>query len=299
MPAPPRRSVSPVSLGFASHVLAGLLPFLSAGAIARLGLMPGTASLYLAGTCALLLTLADRRVRGWWATHTASLLRAGTRRTFAYGLFGFLVAGVGYYLGLARSAHVAEYIFLTRLDWLVQAAFAIIWLHEPWTRRGLVGAALALAGGLMLAWSGAFGASGLAAAAVYIVASLVGYSCFKPLAAARGRSGAVVLTMWRHGVNTLGFVVLALALPGAGATDAATGLWLAGAAGIAIVVLFLLRFTALTGLPLWVLSAQAPTQACVAIIVTLATAGSLPATTLVAIGLIVVGEVLVTSATPA
>jgi hypothetical protein len=44
-----------------------------------------------------------------------------------------------------------------------------------------------------------------------------------------------------------------------------------------------------------VLAVQAPTQALVAIVVTLATGGSLPAPTLVAIGLVVAGEVLVTA----
>jgi hypothetical protein len=190
---------------------------------------------------------------------------------------------------------VAEYIFLTRLDWLVQAAFAVVWLREPWTARGLTGAGLALCGGLILAWSGAFGTGGLVAAAVYIGASLAGYSCFKPLSTARGPQGAVVLTMWRHWVNTAGFVALAWLTPGAAFQADPTGLLLASIAGLIIVILFLLRFTALGGLPLWVLSAQAPTQALLAILVTLGTTGRLPVPTLLAIGLIVVGEVLVTS----
>jgi hypothetical protein len=290
---PPRRSFSPVALGFASHLLAGVLPFLSAGAIVRLGLMPATATLYLAGSVALLVSLADRRVRGWLRTETPVLAAPRSRGLLLGGLAGFLVAGVASYIGLSSSPRVAEYIFLTRLDWLVQAVFAIAWLREPWTARGLGGAALALAGGVILAWSGSFGTGGLMAAAVYIGASLVGYSCFKPLVVARGPAGAVVLTMWRHWVNTLGFVALAATLPGPAAAGGSAGLLLALIAGIAIVVLFLLRFTALTGLPLWVLSAQAPTQALVAILATLATSGSLPGATLVAISLIVAGEVLV------
>ncbi len=285
-----------MGLGFASHLLAGVLPFFSSGALVRLGLMRGTATLYAAGSLVLLTSLASGRVRGWLRVETAAFVARGTRQMFLLGLAGFLVAGVAYYVGLARTPRVAEYIFLTRLDWLVQAAFAIIWLREPWTTRGLAGAALALAGGLMLAWSGAFGASGLAAAAIYILASLVGYSSFKPLSALRGPRGAVVLTMWRHWINTLGFVLLALALPATTAGDVPTGLLLAVIAGIVIVVLFLLRFTALTGIPLWVLSAQAPTQAVVAILVTLVTTGTLQIPALVAIACIAAGEVLVTSA---
>jgi drug/metabolite transporter (DMT)-like permease len=296
VPLPPRRSFGPVALGFASHLLAGVLPFVSAGAIGRLGLMPATATLYLAGSAALLVSLTDRRVRGWLRTETPSLAAPRTLGLLLGGLAGFLVAGVAYYIGLSSSPRVAEYIFLTRLDWLVQAAFAIVWLREPWTGRGLAGAVLALAGGLMLAWSGSFGTAGLLAAAAYIGASLVGYSCFKPLAVARGTTGAVVLTMWRHWVNTFGFVVLAAMWSGPPASGDGTGLMLALVAGMAIVVLFLLRFVALTGLPLWVLSAQAPTQALIAILATLATSGVLPGAALAAIGLIVAGEVLVSTA---
>jgi len=292
---PPRRPFSPVGLGFASHLLAGVLPFLSSGAIARLGLMRGTATLYIAGSIMLAASLASGRVRGWLRVETATFVSRGTRQTFLLGLAGFLAAGVAYYVGLARTPRVAEYIFLTRLDWLVQAAFAIVWLREPWTRRGLAGAALALAGGLTLAWSGAFGASGLAAAAIYILASLVGYSSFKPLSALRGPEGAVVLTMWRHWINTTGFVLLTLLLPVPGAGDVRAGLLLAVMAGVVIVVLFLLRFTALTGIPLWVLSAQAPTQAIVAILVTVVTTGTLPIPTLGAIACIAAGELMVAS----
>lgn len=291
----PRRPLSPAGLGFASHLLAGVLPFLSSGAIARLGLMRGTATLYVAGTLLLVFSLAHHRVRGWLRVETGAFAARGRRSLFLLGLAGFLVAGMAYYVGLARTPRVAEYIFLTRLDWLVQATFAIVWLREPWTRRGLTGAVLALAGGIMLAWSGAFGVSGLAAAATYILASLVGYSCFKPLSAQRGSEGAVVLTMWRHWVNTAGFVFLALVLPAATPGDPAAGLVFAGIAGVILVVLFLLRFSALAGIPLWVLSAQAPTQAVVAILVTAVTTGALPWLTILAIALIATGEVLVAS----
>jgi drug/metabolite transporter (DMT)-like permease len=294
--SPPRRTLNPASLGFASHLLAGVLPFISAGAITRLGLMPATATLYLVGSVVLAATLLHRRVRARLTTETASLVASGRRTTFAGGLAGFLVAGVAYYVGLASTTRVAEYIFLTRLDWLVQATFAIVWLREPWTGRGLVGAALALTGGVMLAWSGTFGTSGLVAAGIYIGASLVGYSCFKPLSTDRGPLGAVALTMWRHWVNTIGFVALAIAMPGTAVFADTTGLLLAMVAGVVIVVLFLLRFTALVGLPLWVLSALAPTQALVAILATLATGGTVPELTLIAMGLIVAGEVLVARA---
>jgi len=293
---PRRRPLSPVGLGFASHLLAGVLPFLSSGAIARLGLMPGTATLYLAGTILLLLSLTHRRLRRWLRVETRAFAASGARRMFLLGLAGFLLAGMAYYVGLARTPRVAEYIFLTRLDWLVQAAVAIVGLREPWTRRGLTGAVLALAGGVVLAWSGAFGFGGLAAAAIYILASLVGYSSFRPLSAQRGTEGAVVLTMWRHWVNTAGFVFLVLALPAGTPADPWPGLMFALGAGVLLVVLFLLRFSALTGIPLWVLSAQAPTQAVAAIVVTAATTGALPWPTVLAIVLIATGEVLVATA---
>lgn len=296
MPSSSSRAFNPVPLGFTSHLLAGVLPFITAAAIARLGLMPATASLYLAGSMTIGAALLNRRLRGWLHGETAWLLSAGARAPFALGLAGFVVAGVAYYIGLAGTIRVAEYIFLTRLDWLVQTVFALVWLREPWTPRGLAGAALALSGGLMLAWSSAFGTDGLVAAGIYIAASLAGYSCFKPLSVSRGVKGAVALTMWRHWINTIGFVGLAIVRPGAGPSADATGLLLAMIAGVVIVVLFLLRFTALTGLPLWVLSAQAPTQAVVAILVTLATSGTLPASSLLAIALIVAGEMMVVSA---
>jgi len=292
------RPSRPVALGFASHVLAGLLPFVSSGAISRLGLTTGTALIYLAGTVVITAALVHSRVRAVLATETVALIRnSATRRPFLLGLAGFLVAGVAYYVGLARTPRVAEYVFLTRLDWLVQAAVAVVWLREPWTGRGLAGGALALAGGLLLAWSGAFGTSGLTAAAIYVLASLAGYSCFTPLAAARGTHGALALTIWRHWVNTAGFVALAVVLAAPIASPAPLGFALAALGGLAIVVLFLLRFTALAGLPLWILSAQAPTQALVAIAVSLVTTGSLRTTTLAGMALVVVGEVLVTSST--
>jgi drug/metabolite transporter (DMT)-like permease len=291
-----RSSALPVTFGFGSHFLAGGLPFISSGAITRLGLMPGTATLYAAGTLVLLASLVRARTRQAIARETRALFAPGLRRPFVLGLAGFLVAGVGYYIGLANSPRVAEYVFLTRLDWLIQAPIAILILREPWTRSSVAGGALALAGGLIIAWTGSIGTSGLVAAIVYVLASLVGYSLFKRIAAARGTAGAIALTMWRHWVNTAGFVLLALTIGSPTGASTAEGLWLAAAAGVVIVVLFLLRFTALTGIPLWVLSVQAPTQGFVAIAITLATGGSLPARTLAAIAMIVVGEVLVTRA---
>ena len=79
------------------------------------------------------------------------------RVAFASSLAGFLVAGVAFYVGLAGSSRVAEYVFLTRLDWIVQAPVAILVLREPWTGRGLAGAAVALAGGLLIVWTGVVG----------------------------------------------------------------------------------------------------------------------------------------------
>jgi len=293
--------VSPrvVWLGFSSHLLAGLLPFISAGAIQRLGLMPGTAALYTAGSVVLIAGLLSARVRSALQVETAALVRSDARWPFALGLIGFLAAGVAYYIGLASSPRVAEYVFLTRLDWLVQAPVAILFLKEPWTGRGLAGGALALAGGILLTWSGAFGVSGVAAAAVYVLASLVGYSIFKQLSAGRGMQRALVLTIWRHWVNTAGFITLALLISGPPPAWPPAGLLAAAAAGVTLVVLFSLRFIALTGIPLWMLAVQAPTQALVAIAVTLALGGSLPLLTYVAIAMIVAGEVIVTLGRPA
>lgn len=288
-----RSSPSPATLGFASHLLAGLLPFISSGAITRLGLTRATAALYLAGSAILTVTLAVPRLRRSFIAETARLLAADSRRLFVGGLAGFLVAGIAYYVGLANTPRVAEYIFLTRLDWLVQAAVAVVWLREPWTPRGLLGGAFALTGGLALAWTGAFGVSGLVAALVYILASLVGYSSFKPLSGSAGPAGALTLTVWRHWINTAGFVTLFLVSPGTSLVIDGTGLFLAATAGTLIVILFALRFTALTDLPLWVLSAQAPTQALVAIAATLATTGVLSGLTLAGMALIVLGELMV------
>ena len=289
----------PITFGLTSHLLAGTLPFLSAGAIARLGLLPATTLLYLAGSVLIATALVVPRVRQWLVEETRALAGPRLRGPWALALTGFLVGGVAYYIGLSVTPRVAEYIFLTRLDWIAQALVAVVWLREPWNARGLAGAGLALGGGLLLAGAGAFGISGLSAALVYIGASLVGYSCVKPIVSVRGPRAALVLTMWRHWSNTAGFVLLAVAIPGAAAVrPEATGLVLALIAGAVIVVLFLLRFTALTGIPLWVLSAQAPTQALIAIVVTLATGGTLVPMTLVAIVLIVAGEVIVTRAAP-
>lgn len=280
-------------LGLASHALAGIFPFIAAAAIARLGLVPATTLIYGIGAAGLVLSLTARRWRGIVAVETRALWRADVRWRFAGGLAGFLVAGVAYYVGLARSPRVAEYIFITRLDWILQAPVAILLLREPWTRAGLAGGAIALAGGVLLAWTGSIGPSGLIAALIYIVASLAGYACFTPLSAARGPRGAATLTAWRHWINTMGFVALLLTIGGSTAPIDATGFVLGVAGAVAIVLMFLLRFTALTGIPLWVLSVQAPVQASVAVLVTLLAGGTLPLATIVAIALVVVGEYVV------
>src|SRR5690606_19484875 len=232
MPCYARRSVqasarpSPLTVvsGFASHLIAGVLPVFSAAAITSPGPMRGTALLYAAGATLILLACLSPRVRTTLRRETTALLVPAHRRLFAAGLAGFLFAGVWYYFGLSTSARVAEYIFLTRLDWVVQAVFAIVWLGEPWTARGAVGAGLALGGGLLLAWIGAFGPSGLAAAVLYIAASLAGYSFFKPLSAARRSPGATTLTVWRHLVNTAGFSALAVLVPAEGSGMTTAGL---------------------------------------------------------------------------
>ena len=60
--------------------------------------------------------------------------------------------------------------------------------------------------------------------------------------------------------------------------------------------LFLCRFAALTRVPLWVLSAQAPVQAVVALVASRLTEGAPSAATLVAVLMIASGEVIVASA---
>jgi len=291
----PRSPVPAIGLGLSSHVLAGLSPFVMSAVIVRLGLIPGMALVYGIGAVGLVAALAWPRGRATVVAETRALWSPPLRRAFTGGLAGFLVAGVAYYVGLERSPRVAEYIFLTRLDWILQAPVAILLLREPWTGRGLAGGALALAGGIMLVWTGAFGPSGLAAALVYILASLAGYACFTPISASRGVRGAATLTVWRHWINALGFAFLLAAFGSGAAAPDASAWMLAGAGAVVIVVLFLLRFTALTGLPLWVLSVQAPVQAMVAVAASLLTGAALPLTTVAAISMIVIGEVIVTS----
>jgi len=282
-------SVGLIGLGAASHVLAGLLPFMVARAIGRLGLVPATTWMYGIGAVALLVALLVGRWRRTFVDESTAVWQSPHRWHLVLGLAGFLVAGVAYYFGLSRSPRVAEYVFLTRLDWLLQAAVAILILREPWTSQGLIGGVIALTGGLLLTWTSALGTSGLVAALVYIVASLAGYGGFKPITTWRGRAGAATLMVWRHWINTLGFAAL-LAMQPTVATPDGVGLLLCAVGAVAIITLFLLRFTALTALPLWVLSVQAPVQATVAIVMTFVTGGSLPAVTYLAIALVVVGE---------
>jgi len=189
-----------LALGFASHLLAGLSPFIVAAVIARTSLLPGTALVYVLGATALALVLVVPRWRRRLGEETRRLTRPPLRGPFVSSLAGFLVAGVAYYVGLASSARVAEYVFLTRLDWVVQAPVAILVLREPWTRAGLGGAALALAGGLLIVWTGIVGSSGLLAALCYVIASLAGYLGATRIARARGLEGAVATTArscWR------------------------------------------------------------------------------------------------------
>lgn len=301
MPVPPDDARAPqadgrgLALGAASHVLAGLSPFIVAEVIARTDLLPGTALVYLLGTAALTVALLvapawRRRV----ASESASLMSPALRRLVLASLGGFLVAGVAYYVGLASSARVAEYVFLTRLDWVVQAPVAILVLHEPWTRTGLGGAVVALAGGLLIVWTGVIGDSGVLAALCYVLASLAGYLGATRLARARGVAAAATLTVWRHVLNTAGFVTLALLVtPAAVQRPDAGTLWLALAGGLVLVGLFLCRFAALTRLPLWVLSALAPLQALVALLAAQFTEGRPSPATMLAVAMIVCGEIAV------
>jgi len=279
----------------ASHALAGVSPFIVAEVIARTDPLPGTALVYGLGAAVLALLLVVPRWRVRLGEETRLLTRRPLRGLFVTSLAGFLVAGVAYYVGLAGSARVAEYVFLTRLDWVVQAPVAILVLREPWTRAGLGGAVLALAGGLVIVWTGVVGSSGLLAALCYVFASLAGYLGAARIARARGLEGAVALTVWRHWVNTAGFVALTLLLaPVAQRPDNGT-LMLALAGSLVLLGLFLCRFAALTRLPLWVLSAQAPIQAVVALAVSRLTEGHIPTATLVAVAMIVCGEAVVAS----
>lgn len=284
--------LGPIALGVASHVLAGMMPFLVATAIGRIGLVPATAWMYAIGALGLIIALTAGRWRRTFLHESLAVWRSEHRRRVVVGLIGFLIAGVSYYFGLSRSARVAEYVFLTRLDWLFQAAVAILLLREPWTRSGLLGGAIAMTGGLLLIGAGALGISGVTGALVYILASLAGYGSFTPITVARGKPGAATLMVWRHWVTTLGFAAwLGLQRPEAMPDGVSLLLCAGGATGI--VTLFLLRFVALTALPLWVLSVQAPVQAMVAVGMTFALGGTLPATTYVALALIVAGEGLV------
>jgi len=291
--------VSGLTLGFLSHVLAGVSPFVMAAVIARAGLLPGTALAYACGTGVLVVALGVTPLRRTLREGTRRLAAPHARLRFIGALLGFLVAGVTYYHGLTASARIAEYVFLTRLDWLVQAPVALVLLGEPWTRRGVVGAGLALTGGLLLTASGAIGTSGLIFALLYIAASLVGYVCATPLSSRHGTQAAVTLTMWRHWVNTGGFVLLALVAGRAGpALTAPATFALAGVASLILIGLFLARFAALTRLPLWMLSAQAPVQALVAVLASLLSEGRLPLASAAAITLVVAGEWLVMARQP-
>jgi len=282
------------TLGLTSHVLAGVSPFLVATIIGRTSLLAGTALVYGLGAVALASLLLLPRARTWLITETRRLMGGPLRSAFLWSLAGFLVAGVAYYIGLTRSARVAEYVFLTRLDWLVQAPVAVLVLREPWTRTGAAGAALALAGGLLIIWTGVVGTSGLTAAVVYVIASLAGYLGATRIARTAGLSGAAGLTVWRHAVNTVGFVALALVMGHAGQVRFDAGTLSLGLLSATVLVgMFLCRFVALTGLPLWVLSAQAPVQAVVALVASRLTEGMASATTLVAVAMIAAGEVIV------
>jgi drug/metabolite transporter (DMT)-like permease len=284
-----------LALGLASHLLAGVSPFIVAEVIARTDLMPGTALVYSLGAVALAVWLTVPVVRRRLARETRELARGALRVPFLASLAGFLVAGIAYYAGLATSARVAEYVFLTRLDWVVQAPVAILVLREPWTRAGLGGAALALSGGLLIVWTGVIGSNGLLAALCYVAASLAGYLGATRIARTRGLAGAVTLTVWRHWVNTVGFVALTALVMRSGALQRPDNgtLALALAGATVLLGLFLSRFVALTRLPLWVLSAQAPVQALVALAASRLTEGATSRATLVAVAMIVAGELLV------
>ena len=116
----------------------------------------------------------------------------------------------------------------------------------------------------------------------------------KRIARDTGTRGATALAVWRHLVNTAGFVALTIVMGQATRVRFDADTMAIGIVSASVLLgMFLCRFAALTRLPLWVLSAQAPVQAVVALVASRISEGMPSALTILAVTMIVAGEIAV------
>ena len=281
-----------VGLSGISHVLSALFPFVAADSIKRLGVFPASFIFYLIGTILILALL----VRGKLRRDTRSafvLLRE--KPSFQRAVLLFVAGGVCYYKGLETSASTVEFVFLSRLDWVLQMPAAVIFLKEPWNWKGASMAILAATGGVLVGWAGTDGLGGSAWAAGYVVFSVAAYNSITPLLSGESgltHTGALAvrtffitfllfLCSWYDPVQ-VGRIEFSLQSGGA--------LIQAVAAGLVLVCVFWSRFAALAIIPLWLFAGFAPLQAGVAATVGLLYGGMPTAGVLAGMALVILGE---------
>ena len=291
----PKATKSALAAGFTSHFISAAFPFIAGACLKQLGVFPASAFFYLVGlTLIICICIAKAKYRNELTDAISCYLQGGLPWQFSASLFFFAIAGAGYYLGLNSAERKLEYIYLTRLDFVLQVPVGIVFLREKWNSKGLAGAAIAAVGGCIIAWKGAFGPSGIWWGMTYVASSLAAYALVTSVLQMHKRFSPFVMLSART-VAVL-FVFTVLSYPsGTWNTDILSWphLLLTIAAGSLLFGMFWLRFAAIKEMPLWVFSALAPIQALGATIIA-ASLGQLPGIIAMSgVLLVVIGELLV------
>lgn len=280
--------------GIFSHFAAAFFPFVAGALLSQLGVFSASSLFYVMGVGILLcVVLVSSKLRLEVASILILLVRGEWPWRFSVALLCFAIAGAGYYLGLEKAAVKLEYIYLTRLDFVLQIPVGILVLRERPNLWGLCGAAIAAIGGAIIAYKGAFGPSGLEWAFLYVVASIGAYTLITPVLKERPSYTPFAVVAMRTLLLTAVFAAM-VPLHEQWRTPENWTTWLTVLCAAALLIgMFLLRFAALRRIQLWVFSALAPLQAFGATLIA-ASLGNLPGwISAFGIFLIVSGELLV------
>ena len=253
-----------VLLAVFSHLCASFFPFAAKGVISSLGYFSAVLVFYLIGSMVCLAVVFIRAPRRLEAKQALSaLVRLWSVKVIVLTAVGSALA---YYAGLYATSDLAAYIFATRLDWILQLIVGVTLMREGFSRFGMLGAFLAICGGLLLAWE-RLSAEVLLAAAIYVLFTVVSHSYARRVLA-KGIVTAFGLLLLRNLTVSFGLLVwwavsFFLALTSSAGISAplpAFELWLAIGAGLLLLSLFWLRFAALERVPIWLYAAFAPIQ---------------------------------------
>ncbi|MCC6931807.1 MAG: hypothetical protein IT292_00935 [Deltaproteobacteria bacterium] len=285
-----------MGLAVASHLLSAMFPFVAAAGMKALGIFPACFVFYAVSTCLVMFVgIASRRCRNESRSSLKQLGGENVWPKFFWAIYFFACAGGCYYLGLAIASNKLEFMFLTRLDWIIQMPVVVLFLREVMTRRNLLGAVIAALGGIVIGWTGALGLSGVLYAVGYVGASVCAYTLVRSLFNVKPASSGFMLMAIRNVAMMLVFAILmaidVATLKNMAATNSSFMLVLV--AGTFLFFLFWARFEALRAIPLWLFAALAPLQTVGGVIIAFAVGELLSSLALTGVCLVSVGELII------